>query len=46
MGVPRTLALGSLRLSLGATTTDADVDLALDVLPGAVAQVRKFAVPS
>lgn len=46
MGVPRALALGSLRLSLGATTTDADVDLVLDVLPGAVAQVRKFAVPS
>ncbi|PZR81870.1 MAG: cysteine desulfurase, partial [Candidatus Aeolococcus gillhamiae] len=29
MGVPRERAVGSLRLSLGTTTTDADVDLAL-----------------
>ena len=40
MGVPRELARGSLRLSLGWTSTDADVDLALDVLPRAVAQLR------
>lgn len=40
MGVPRDLARGSLRLSLGWTSTDADVDLALDVIPRAVAQLR------
>src|SRR5207237_6118104 len=36
MGIDRTRALGSLRLSLGPTTTDADVDLALDAVPAAV----------
>ena len=41
MGVPRDLAKGSLRLSLGWSSTDADVDLALDVLPRAVAQLRR-----
>ncbi len=40
-GVPRELAKGSLRLSLGWSSTDADVDLALDVIPGAVAQLRR-----
>jgi cysteine desulfurase len=40
MGVPRELAKGSLRLSLGWPSTDADVDLALDVIPRAVAQLR------
>ena len=40
MGVPRELAVGSLRLSLGATTTDADIDLALQVIPAAVHQLR------
>ncbi len=40
MGVPRELAAGSLRLSLGWATTDADVDLALQVVPEAVARVR------
>lgn len=40
MGVPRELAKGSLRLSLGWCSTDADVDLALDVIPGAVARLR------
>jgi cysteine desulfurase len=40
MGVPRELAKGSLRLSLGWCSTDGDVDLALDVIPGAVAQLR------
>ena len=33
MGVDRALAGGSLRLSLGWPTTEADVDLALDVVP-------------
>jgi cysteine desulfurase len=40
MGVPRELATGSLRLSLGWTSTDADVDLALDVIPAAVRRLR------
>lgn len=40
MGVPRSRSLGALRLSLGPTTTDADVDLALDVVPVAVARLR------
>jgi cysteine desulfurase len=40
MGVPRELAAGSLRLSLGWATTDADVDLALDAVPTAVARLR------
>ncbi len=41
MGVPAARALGSLRLSLGPTTTDADVDLALDAVPAAVARLRE-----
>ncbi len=41
MGVPRQLAAGSLRLSLGWTTTDADVDHALEAIPAAVAQLRE-----
>lgn len=41
MGVPRDRSLGSLRLSLGATTTDDDVDLALKAVPDAVAQLRE-----
>jgi cysteine desulfurase len=40
IGLSRSLAGGSLRLSLGATTTDEDVDRALDVLPDAVARLR------
>ncbi len=40
MGLSRELAGGSLRLSLGWPTTDADVDLALEVVPAAVAQLR------
>jgi cysteine desulfurase len=40
MGVPEDRALGSLRLSLGADTTAADVDLALEVVPAAVARLR------
>lgn len=40
MGVPRDLARGSLRLSLGPITTDADVDHALDVVPRAVEALR------
>jgi cysteine desulfurase len=40
IGVSRSLAGGSLRLSLGATTTDEDVDRALGLLPDAVARLR------
>jgi len=40
MGVPRDRALGSLRLSLGTGTSDADVDLALEVVPAAVERLR------
>ncbi len=43
MGVPRDIAAGSLRLSLGWSTTDADVDLALEVVPAAVHRLRAFA---
>ena len=41
MGLDREDALSSVRLSLGATTTDADVDLALKVVPDAVARLRE-----
>jgi cysteine desulfurase len=40
MGVPRSLALGAVRLSLGADSTDADVDRALEVVPRAVERLR------
>jgi cysteine desulfurase len=40
MGVPLELATGSLRLTLGPSTTDADVDRALAVIPAAVDRLR------
>jgi cysteine desulfurase len=40
MGVPEPLARGALRLTLGHTTMDADVDAALAALPGAVERAR------
>ena len=40
MGVPRDEALGSLRLSLGVTTTEADVDRATEVIVDAVTRLR------
>jgi cysteine desulfurase len=43
MGVAKRRALGSLRLSLGVTTTDADVDRALEAVPAAVARLRETA---
>ena len=43
MGVPRDHAAGSLRLSLGWSSTDADVDHALEVVPTAVARLRSAA---
>jgi cysteine desulfurase len=41
MGVPEQQSLGSLRFSLGHTSTEADVDALLDVLPGAVERSRR-----
>jgi cysteine desulfurase len=41
MGVPRADALSSIRLSLGYASTDHDVDVALDVIPRTVAQLRR-----
>ncbi len=41
MGVDRSTALGSLRLTLGHTTTEADVDRALEVLVAAVDRLRR-----
>lgn len=43
MGYRRDLAKGSLRLSLGSTTTEADIDKACAVIPNAVAQLRRAA---
>lgn len=40
MGIDRTLAAGALRLSLGHTTTEADIDRAVDVVSSAVSQLR------
>jgi cysteine desulfurase len=40
MGVDRSLAAGSLRMSLGRTTTDADIDRASDALVDAVTTLR------
>jgi cysteine desulfurase len=41
MGVTKQASLGSLRLSLGPATSDADVDLALKVIPDAVDRLRQ-----
>jgi cysteine desulfurase len=41
MGLPRARALASVRLSLGASSTSDDVEVALDVIPSAVAQLRR-----
>jgi len=43
IGVPRDLAKGSLRFSLGRASTEADVDAVLDVFPKVVAQARRAA---
>ncbi len=40
MGVPAEIATGSLRVSVGWSSTDADVDRFLKVLPGAVEKLR------
>jgi cysteine desulfurase len=46
MGADPATARGSLRLSLGRTSVDADVDAVLNVLPGAVARARQAALAS
>ncbi|MGH2747775.1 MAG: cysteine desulfurase family protein [Actinomycetota bacterium] len=43
IGLPKDLANGSLRFSLGPPSTDEDVDAVLDVLPEIVARARKVA---
>ena len=42
MGVPRDLAVGSLRLSMGPSSTDSDIDAALRIIPAAVEQLSRF----
>ncbi|MGH9117467.1 MAG: cysteine desulfurase family protein [Acidimicrobiales bacterium] len=42
LGLPRQVAHGSLRLSLGHLTTDADIDRATEILPKAVERLRRF----
>ena len=42
MGVEREWAVGSLRLTLGRTTTAIDVDRAVDVIVGAVERIRAY----
>ena len=46
MGADAASARGSLRFSLGHTSTDADVDAALEVLPAAVERARQAALAS
>jgi cysteine desulfurase len=41
MGIPARDARGALRLTLGHTSTDADVDAVLEALPGAIARARR-----
>jgi cysteine desulfurase len=40
MGVERALAHGALRMSIGHSTTDADIDRAIDVVVAAVRHLR------
>lgn len=42
MGVDRQWSSGAVRLSLGRTTTDADVDRAVEVITAAVRRIREF----
>lgn len=42
MGVPRELAAGSLRLSLGHSSTAADVEAALEIIPNAVERLLSY----
>lgn len=42
MGVPFTMAHGSIRFSLSIENTEADVDLVIEILPGIIAQLREM----
>jgi cysteine desulfurase len=44
MGSPEDEARGSLRLSLGRTTTDAEIDQAVEIVPRVIADSRSAAV--
>jgi cysteine desulfurase len=44
MGVPRELAIGSMRLSLGHETTPEELERVIEVFPGVVAKVRQLSV--
>jgi cysteine desulfurase len=43
MGVPRDLALGTIRFSLGRQTTEADLDRVVEVFPAVTEKVRRLA---
>ncbi|HEX5574582.1 MAG TPA: aminotransferase class V-fold PLP-dependent enzyme, partial [Gemmatimonadales bacterium] len=43
MGIPRELALGTIRFSLGRETSETDIERAVEVFPGVVEKVRKLA---
>jgi cysteine desulfurase len=49
MGLPRELALGALRLSVGRQTTEADIETVVEVLPEIIQRIRAlnpaYAVP-
>ena len=44
IGLPHEIAHGSLRLTLGNETTEADIDYVLDTLPGIVESLRAMSV--
>ena len=44
IGLPHEVAHGSLRMTLGSDTTEADIDAVLDVLPGIVSDLRAMSV--
>lgn len=46
MGVDQRLTAGALRMTLGCTTTDADVDRALDVLVASISTLRARSAPA
>jgi cysteine desulfurase len=43
IGIPHEIAIGSLRFSLGATSTDEDVDAVLETLPKVIESARRAA---
>ena len=44
IGLPHEVAHGSLRMTLGSETTDAEIDQVLEVLPGIVSDLRSMSV--